>query len=441
MMSNKKIKSLPHDVLIITNDNEEIPCYKTPLCQQSTVFDTICSNTQYKETTSSPIPTITLPDVSSVDWKLFYSYISPPNPAQPPALDCNSVVILLPLFHKYDVNNWLTACDDFLRGIVVDYSTNDKHIDTEFISEFWTNGALSDRESTCETLLQSFQLAKTYNLSCCDVSANAVSGLLSHLRHTCVLFSPSRVFVLVDALQPLYGGDGEQLQQQNDEGSVANDPIEETRTIVGRMLHEEYDHVQFSQGDNAVFACMVHASIQREASELKLHHCRSSAAATIISAWEMFPRQLLDKVHEVTTDPRTLTAVRRGLGELFLEHKTDVREEEYSMLGVEAPSNTTLLVELARDAVIYFIKANQRKYCACQLFVYTTQLALLTLYCEIATGAMDIIQYASNFLSEEVDDDLDVDDTAKTNAIRDAIRWAVDKQYITVSDKKVYWNK
>ena len=54
---------------------------------------------------------------------------------------------------------------------------------------------------------------------------------------------------------------------------------------------------------------------------------------------------------------------------------------------------------------------------------------------------MDIIQYASNFLSEEVDDDLDVDDTAKTNAIRDAIRWAVDKQYITVSDKKVYWNK
>ena len=69
MMSNKKIKSLPHDVLIITNDNEEIPCYKTPLCQQSTVFDTICSNTQYKETTSSPIPRIKVP-VNSVVCRL-----------------------------------------------------------------------------------------------------------------------------------------------------------------------------------------------------------------------------------------------------------------------------------------------------------------------------------------------------------------------------------
>ena len=74
----------------------------------------------------------------------------------------------------------------------------------------------------------------------------------------------------------------------------------------------------------------------------------------------MFPRQLFDIMHNIISNQVHLTAIRKGLVELFNEHQTDVRREEYTTLGIDTPS-ADADIELARDAILCFIKENRCK--------------------------------------------------------------------------------
>ena len=355
-----QLRSIEQDLLVITKDNVNTYCYKHNLARYSSVFDSLFSSNMLETSSNDGIVTLRLNDVNKATWDMFYSFVCPQNPFNMPQLNEPLVEQLLPLFHQYQIKHCIDACDSLLNAVVLTCSTESMLVSVANISAgFWGSDSNNNetRKDNFISILHSFRLASVYNLSSTlPAAAAAVSGLLSYLEHTGDLFTPHEVFALIDALNPFFPTDGE-VQQ--------DDPREGTRIILKQLLHEDYDLEKFKKCDDdetslVLFSHTIHAMIQREAAEKKLHLVHANAHGIIRSAGEMFPRQLFDIIHNIMSNQVHLTAIRRGLVELFYEHQTDVRRKEYTTLGIDAPS-ADADAELARDAILCFIKENRRE--------------------------------------------------------------------------------
>ena len=91
---------------------------------------------------------------------------------------------------------------------------------------------------------------------------------------------------------------------------------------------------------------------------------KSSAICAINCATENFPRELSSMLPATASDNQfeLQTAARTSLQQLYHDHMTNSRKEEYNLLDIAVPrSYSNPQQELAKDAVFHFIKREGRK--------------------------------------------------------------------------------
>ena len=412
-LNKRRCTSVDYDLRVVTKEGKHHDCYKVNVCTHSKIIDELLSPSG-SETPSSSSSTIQL-DITSEEWKLLHSFIVPENPMQPPQLDCSNVSILLPIFHKYQVTCLIEECDKYIVKLVGECSGDNKSVNKNSIeAQFWASSAAEDaehnnnRKVTFNIIISSFRQSAKYHLgSSLPIAAGAVTGLLSHLEHTGDLFDKDSMYAIVEALNaPLFviRNTDNNVDDDGDDTDVVVDPRETARAIIKRHIPDEYSLNAIEEVHMEMFAAMASAYIQKEAAEKKRWMCQFNASAVIKASVEMFPHQLAAKVLEVTTDQSITTAVREKLVELYTEHRTSVRKEEYDILGINFPEVDTTTA-LVRDALLCIVKKNG------------------------TTTKVDALKYITNDVNDVVEGDLE--DDRRRSCIMDAFTWARDNNYIS----------
>ena len=228
------------------------------------------------------------------------------------------------------------------------------------------------------------------------------------------------VNILMESLSPL----SEKTDNNRDglEGEeIDDDPKARTRIVLKNILHKEYCLLNYSEQNTAIFSCIVHASIQREAAEKNLWRTKSSAMCAMRCAVENFPRELYSKLPTKSDNQFSVqSAARSVLCDMFYKHSIETRKEEYDLLGVKVPASynadasngNVIYTELARDAMIHCIKMDSR------------------------IALTEVIQFVSVILMEE---GVHNDETA-TGLIADALNWLADGEYISYNGNDALCN-
>ena len=195
------VRSQAPDVVVLVgsgDSRQEFKCYKVILSFASDYLDAMLSSSM-KE---GEMSIIEFPDKDPEEWKLFYDFIAPPSNRSAVITDAN-VTILLPWFHEFGIDAFVTECDAFLSA---KYLSNDE-------LQFWDKEQQSEeseeehqarlgaRKSKFEAILGVLTLSSMYSLPSTKAEMERrIAVLLDMLLQTHDLFDIASVKSLLQGL-------------------------------------------------------------------------------------------------------------------------------------------------------------------------------------------------------------------------------------------------
>lgn len=311
-MGPKTIRSRAPDIVVSVGSGEakrEFQCYAVILSFASEYLDAMLSSSM-KE---GELGKIEFPDKDPEEWELFYNFIIPANMStRSSRVNDETVLVLIPWFHEFQMNDFLQECDDYLGHSYLCLGCPDLD------DSFWQMGRLEDeseeehqvrlkeRKVNFGKILAGLIAAIMYDLPYSkDVAESHMADLLIRLAFLQVkdLFDFPTVKSLDQLVRPLLLDDETGLRMGGGESTYLWPAVKEIISPhLSNLSQEMID-------DDVLFPHLFHSYIQIKAAEDRCEAATDMVKSIVnvfpgdisragfgqnASAWETFKKVMND---------------------------------------------------------------------------------------------------------------------------------------------------
>ena len=313
------------------NAMQEFECHKIALAFASPYFDAMfCAD--MREKTSGLVE---LPDKDPEEWKLFYWFIDPgqiraTKKAQP-CVGEENVMTLTPWFHEFQMESYLSECDDIIAAIIKDMSKKgDSCWQKQVVGQ--QEPAVQEREARFNKIIDLLHFASTYNLKKSQCKTESAHQLfMTNLRgESAGLLGASAIQKLLDLTLPL-----EELKDGNGRGPSSQRESRQCSGFVSRFFCPKELPLLLLEtvNDKATLTCLIHVHFRTYLKGEVEKREILSVTKTVNALIESDPDRLFDSLNGYSTRNCKVSAARHRAYKIRV-HTLARQNELFEKLGI-----------------------------------------------------------------------------------------------------------
>lgn len=293
---------------------------------------------------------INLNHITPHAWEQCFKFMQPHSPQENPSVDMNNVSVLLPLFHEFQMDEWIAECERVLTDYLIGVTTGaEKNLSEQCIADFWRHKS-EQRTITFNNIVEIYLASSYYQSSLLSSLEEALNNILTWIEYTADLFDTETIKKLVPNI------DFTRASYTGVEEGIMN--------IIGKSIKVAVN----GNGNHTdvVFAFM--SSLLREASQKKqinkLEQKVDAGKSIITTAYSHYAGDLFytlphNGLHNISDGALAQSQTKQILQRIMMKGYKD-KEQQHNILGVDPPhvdDETSLEVQI-EEAAYHYIKNN-----------------------------------------------------------------------------------